>query len=227
MTSVIAGTTPGWLEPLMEYIQTLVQRNYEKDNELADLYDKTSVQEARIKELTTRISTRDAKIQELERKLCGEDDERDDISSTDDFASDDTATALANELTEANHALMHAQDEVERLTAVVAQREEEIAALEEENEELINSGSYERAERLKVLAKIAAEVPIEPAIDLINDHTCIICLSNSNGPFIRTNKCKKDHGVCYKCFTTLMNSPNKAQCPICMTKWEEGNLLVE
>lgn len=116
MAQVIAGTTPAWLEPLMEYIRTIIQRKHEQDEELADLYDKTSVQEARIRDLTARISTRDAKIAELERKLRGEDD----LSS-----SDDTATALANELTEAHHALMHAQDEVERLQAQVAQREEE------------------------------------------------------------------------------------------------------
>ena len=120
MAQVIAGTTPAWLEPLMEYIRTIIQRKHEQDEELADLYDKTSVQEARIRDLTARISTRDAKIAELERKLRGEDDEQDDLSS-----SDDTATALANELTEAHHALMHAQDEVERLQAQVAQREEE------------------------------------------------------------------------------------------------------
>ena len=188
------GPVPPWITPLLEYIHTIIQRHHEQNTELADLYDKTSAQEARIKDLTTRISTRDAKIAELERKLNGGDDEQDDLSSDDDIASVDTRTALANELTEANHALMYAQDEVERLTAVVAQREEEIAALE--------------AERLKVLAKMAAEIPIEPTIDIINDHTCLICLDNTTGPFIRTDKCNPDHGVCFKCFVRIMNGPS-------------------
>ena len=223
----LAGLIPAWLEPLMEYIRTVIESKNAQDVELADLYDKTCVQEARIRDLTARISTRDAKIAELERKLNGGDDEQDDLSSDDDIASVDTRTALANELTEANHALMHAQDEVERLTAVVAQREEEIVALEEENEELVNSGPYERAERLKVLAKVAAEMPIETPIDILNEHNCFICLNNTDGPFIRTIQCNVDHGVCFKCFAHLMNSSAKARCPICTIEWEEGNLLIE
>lgn len=153
---------------------------------------------------------------------------------TDDLQSDDTATVLAEELSMANNALMHAQDEVttlgnevERLQGLLGQREEEIAALIEENEEIINEGPYERAERLNTLSKTALEIVPQPSIDILNDHTCIICLDNNDGPFIRTNKCKFDHGVCFHCFATLMNNPSKAQCPICTTRWEEGNLLIE
>ncbi|ESU40272.1 Hypothetical protein GSB_154677 [Giardia duodenalis] len=225
--AMISGTLPEWIEPLMEYIQTLLQRHHEQGLELEALYEKTSAQEARIRDLTTRISTRDARICELERKLSGEDDERDDLSSTDDIASDDTATALAEELTLANNALTHARGEVERLQGLLTQREEEMMALIDENEEIINEGPYERAERLNVLSKIVTEITPEPTIDILNDHTCLICLNNTDGPFIRTNKCNIDHGVCFSCFATLMNSPGKAQCPICMTKWEEGNLLIE
>ena len=145
----------------------------------------------------------------------------------DDIPSDDTTTIPAAELSMVNNALMNAQDEIERLEGIVAQREEEIMALEEENEELISTGPYERAERLNVLAKAALEINIEPTIDLLNDHTCLICLDNTTGPFIRTDKCNPDHGVCFKCFVHLMNGPGRAQCPICMTKWEEGNLLIE
>lgn len=227
MASMIPRRIPAWVEPLLEYIQTVLQSKIEQDNEITDLYDKTCVQEARIKDLTERISTRDARIRELERKLSGEDDERDDLSSTDDIASDDTATALAEELTLANNALTHSRREVERLEGLLVQREEEMRALIDENEELINEGPYERAERLTVLSKIATEITPEPSIDLINEHTCIICLDRSSGPFIRTKKCNFDHGVCFNCFATLMNSPSKAQCPICMTRWEEGNLLIE
>ncbi|EET00713.1 Serine/threonine protein kinase [Giardia duodenalis] len=180
-----------------------------------------------IKGLEERIKALEEENAEYKRKQAyvePSDDESDDI------ASEDTAT----ELTEANHALMQAQDEntalsneVERLVNILAQREEEIMALEEENEEILNEGPYERAERLNVLSKIVTEITPEPTIDILNDHTCLICLNNTDGPFIRTNKCNIDHGVCFSCFATLMNSPGKAQCPICMTKWEEGNLLIE
>lgn len=153
---------------------------------------------------------------------------------SDDIQSDDTAIVLAEELTMANNALTHAQDEitnlgheVERLQGLLAQREEEITALIEENEEIVNEGPYERSERLNVLSKIIAGIAPEPTIDIINDHTCIICLDKTDGPFIRTNKCHFDHGVCFNCFATLMNGSSKAQCPICMTRWEEGNLLIE
>ena len=185
-------------------------------------------QSLRNKVLEERIKTLEAENEEYKDKaayVAPSDDESDDIHS------EDTATVLATELSMANNALMNAQDEITALgnevERLVAQRDEEITALIEENEEIINSGPYERVERLNVLSKTAAEIIPEPTIDIINDHTCIICLDKANGPFIRTNKCNFDHGVCFKCFVHLTNGPSKAQCPICMTKWEEGNLLIE
>ena len=205
-----------------------------------DLGEKVKVQEERIKDLNKRITKRDEQIKQLQDEIKQLQDDYKNKQSFeassdeyDDLQSEDTETALATELTIATQANNDMKDEIVTLRqdiAILRQNAQEEHDYHVYMEELLRNEINkleDRTKRIHVLAKTALQMNIESPIDALNSRSCLICLDDPHTPFIRTNKCKEDHGICFKCFVQLLKDAENDRCPICMTHWEEGNLLIE
>ena len=246
MASAFAGSTPPWLQPLINSITTIAQTIPEKDYELEELYEKVRVQEERIRVLTNRTETRDAEIKQLREELnrlrargkrtCLLEKDTDDLQakqafnapSSDDISSEDSVDRLNIELTMLNNELAQAEEDKRALRAerdyldgLAAARAEELEALEEENETLkFKLGLYtEKFRKVRIRVRPSREK---------EDEICPICFNDVSGAILMGSyMCYSSHAVCVDCFNMLReNEPNTFLCPTCRFQWFEPDIMI-
>lgn len=87
----------------------------------------------------------------------------------------------------------------------------------------------ERGERLIMMDRVVTTLtdnPGEPDIDIMTEeeNICPICYDTMDRKGVRTNKCVKDHGIC---FSKMCAQFESLSCPLCRNQIKTETALIE